>query len=81
MKTIKPGVSFVVKVQLPLATNGPESVLIYNKNRSIEHVEDGTETVAAVRTVLGDSKKAYFYANLNKDKYIILGERAPDQNW
>lgn len=69
----------IVKVQISIATSLPRRrLLIYNEDRSIMYEDDATDEVIKL---VGDYPKAYFKAHLDKQKKIVLDERAGDQDW
>lgn len=70
----------IVKVQLPIWTSsGEDLALIYNEDRSIEHLATEEET-AQIREVQKDLKK-FWHAHMNDDGLLQLDDFAPDQKW
>lgn len=69
----------IVKVQIPLMTNGVEpTALIYNKDRSIiVQIPISDEILSMFQP---GQYKIYVFAEL-KDTLLHLGDNAPEQNW
>jgi hypothetical protein len=67
----------IVKIQVPLATNGKALALIYNKDQSFTTQIPVTKDLEAV---MDGEPKAYFKVEVVKDS-IKLVERVPTQQW
>lgn len=72
---------FVVKVQISLGGNEPESVLIYNEDQSVYHRESDPASVKAVKHALNGHPKAFFNAYLNEEQKLVLEDVADWQVW
>lgn len=73
----------VIKVQLPLATNGSNDMaLVYNEDRSFMQALPlrSKKELNELRNQLGDEMKGYFYAE-KRDNGLIITEPAPWQSW
>jgi DnaJ-class molecular chaperone len=71
--------TFIVKVQLSLATNHAEQqVLVYNKDKSVFWQDVAGEDI--VKTMAG-RPKAFFSASRNKKGVIEIGEEVSDPGW
>jgi hypothetical protein len=69
----------IVKVQLSISSSEPGTfILIYNKDRSIMYESDAAEDIIVL---MGLRVKAYFYAEIDSDNRIAIGDTAEDQNW
>lgn len=79
-KTLPEG-NFIVKVQIPVATNAsPDqpTVLIYNEDRSYETMVHLDNFI--VQRMNGSYKK-YFNAFLDGDQKLVLGLAAQGEGW
>ncbi len=74
---------FVVKMQVSLAQSPgtPPSVLIYNKANTLRQVFEDPEQYEAARLALDGEPKGYFYACVDADETLLIGEPAPAQLW
>jgi hypothetical protein len=69
---------FIVKVQLPLATNAPEALaLVYDKTKSFY---DQVEITEELKEQMLDLPKAFFFAKMINEEIFLTG-RAPWQKW
>jgi hypothetical protein len=73
----------IVKVQWPLA--GELSVLVYNRDRSIQQMfgatDDLREKMFGDKPPTPNKAKQYFFARISKRNNLVLLERAPRQRW
>jgi hypothetical protein len=69
---------FIVKVQRALAGNRGDRVLIYDEERSIQWEGDCTSDIAKL---LDGAAKMFVHATVERGGKLMLGERAPWQDW
>lgn len=70
----------IIKVQKPLAYNGPAMALIYNEDRSITAELPFDDQLAEV---FGNDLKQYWLADLpvKTSGYIKMLKQMPEQDW
>lgn len=69
----------IVKVQLSLqSSNGVAYMLIYNEDRSVMYETEATEEI---KTLMEMRPKAYFEAELDDEKKLIIGKEVKHQKW
>lgn len=69
----------IVKLQRSIATSHEKpTVLIYNEDNSVIYETPLTKHLA--KLVRGSGSKAYYHAEVVHDE-IVIGARAPDQEW
>lgn len=68
----------IIKIQCSLFPQARPTMLIYNEDRTVFYQERLSEEV---RTLLGESPKGYFYAQIDKTGLLRIGNRAPMQSW
>jgi hypothetical protein len=69
---------FVVKLQLSLASSGPQSILVYNEDHSITYQQEATPQLVAL---FGKKPKIYMLAYLTPDNQMGLLHPAEEQDW
>lgn len=72
---------FVVKVQSQQGGNTQDSILIYNEDQSLYHIEEDPASVRAMRKALNGHAKAYFNAYLNEEEKLVIEGVAEWQPW
>lgn len=73
--------SFIIKVQLPIATNvkgGMNQCLAYNEAKTIKF--EG-ECPRNLRDKMGKAKKKFFYAEITEAGILDILDEAPIQTW
>lgn len=73
----------IIKIQRPLMTNGDEPMaLIYNKDRSIEHMCPYFEVEELFASKDGEELPAKVYHKADIiDTKLVIGRRVEDRNW
>lgn len=74
------GGKFIVKVQVPLSTNGEPEALIYDETREVQAMVPVTDVTSRMK----DRPKAFFWATIRADaksRVIELHDEAPWQDW
>lgn len=74
----------IVKVQVPIFTNGPGEILVYNEDRSFEEMLSiGKEERKFIKVCMRGRDKAFFYAKLyhKKHGWALTDREAPWQEW
>lgn len=72
----------IIKVQLPLATNGShDTVLVYNEDQSfMQELPLPKQELKALRRQMGWERKGYFHAE-KRDEGLIITKPATWQSW
>lgn len=72
----------IVKIQQSLSSSdGLRHCLIYDKKRKVFYEADTPEEVDPLVKLLSERPKAYFNAELDKKRKIIILSEAEDQDW
>lgn len=68
----------IVKIQRSLFSSDKETMLIYDRFRSIM-IQQPMHPL--IKKQLGECEKAYFTARRHHDGSLVILERVTDQNW
>lgn len=72
---------YVVKVQLPIMGDMSQ-ILIYTQDRKIEQMFPAKgELLKDLQGMMEGEPKAFFYAHTDENKFLVIDDPAPWQNW
>ena len=69
--------TFIVKIQVPIFTNGPQNCLVYDRSR---HFQCTLPYEGEIKKLIGDAVKIYCKVRFEGSRLVILG-KAPAQDW